>query len=59
MRWLVLFACALTLPAQRGFPERPHGRSMTITPKGIVATSQTLASQAGASMLARAATFHP
>lgn len=53
MRWLVLFACALALPAQRGFPERPHGRSMTITHKGIVATSQTLASQAGATMLAR------
>src|SRR5882724_603011 len=33
--------------------DRAHGRSMTITRAGIVATSQTLASQAGAQILAR------
>ena len=36
-------------PAQ----DRSWGRSMTITQRGIVATSQTLASQAGAQILAR------
>lgn len=36
------------------FPqERWHARSMTISQRGIVATSQTLASQAGAQILAR------
>src|SRR5436190_23957845 len=34
-------------------PERVHGRSMVISTKGIVATSQVLASQAGAVMLAK------
>jgi gamma-glutamyltranspeptidase/glutathione hydrolase len=33
--------------------ERAHARSMVITRQGIVATSQTLASQAGAQVLAR------
>jgi gamma-glutamyltranspeptidase/glutathione hydrolase len=33
--------------------DRSHARSMTITKSGIVATSQTLASQAGAAVLAR------
>ena len=33
--------------------ERPQGRSMTLSQRGIVATSQTLASQAGAQILAR------
>ena len=33
--------------------ERSHARSMVITRQGIVATSQTLASQAGAQILAR------
>ena len=33
--------------------ERSQARSMTITHGGIVATSQTLASQAGAQALAR------
>src|SRR5690242_1678975 len=33
--------------------DRPQARSMVITDRGIVATSQTLASQAGAQVLAR------
>ena len=37
------------LPAQ----ERSQARSMVIAERGIVATSQTLASQAGAQILAR------
>lgn len=40
---------AIALPAQ----DRSAGRSMTITRRGIVATSQTLASQAGTQILAR------
>src|SRR5512143_1329678 len=41
----------LSLPA---FPQdRSQARSMVISPGGIVATSQTLASQAGAQVLAR------
>jgi gamma-glutamyltranspeptidase / glutathione hydrolase len=43
--------CATTIHAQTG--SRDHGRSMTITRHGIVATSQILASQAGAEILAR------
>jgi gamma-glutamyltranspeptidase/glutathione hydrolase len=51
------FVCALTLlaaslPAQQN-NTREYGRSMTITRYGIAATSQILASQAGAEMLAR------
>src|SRR5579872_2748697 len=45
----VLLASAVTLFAQG----RDYGRSMVITQQGIVATSQTLASQAGAQILAR------
>src|SRR5215831_3774371 len=46
---------ALTLLAAAPlFPQgRDQGRSMTITQQGIAATSQTLASQAGAQILAR------
>src|SRR5882724_9448228 len=44
---LLIFAAAL--PAQ----DRSWGRSMTITRGGIVASSQTLASEAGAQILAR------
>jgi gamma-glutamyltranspeptidase/glutathione hydrolase len=36
-----------------GAQDRSTGRSMTITTRGIVATSQTLASEAGAQILAR------
>lgn len=53
-RKILLVAAALTLmqtdsPAQ----SREYARSMTISQGGIVATSQTLASQAGAMILAR------
>lgn len=44
------FVCAATAHAQMG---RNYGRSMVISQQGIVATSQVLASQAGAQMLAR------
>jgi gamma-glutamyltranspeptidase/glutathione hydrolase len=45
----LLLGFVAALPAQ----DRSWGRSMTITRGGIVATSQTLASQAGAQILAR------
>jgi gamma-glutamyltranspeptidase / glutathione hydrolase len=45
----ITFLVSSTLAAQ----DRSYGRSMTITPNGIVATSHTLASQAGAQMLAK------
>ena len=44
-----LFAFVVSLQAQG----RNYGRSMVITQQGIAATSQTLASQAGAQILAR------
>src|SRR5947209_6838662 len=50
-RWVLLimsFPSLLTL-AQ----DRPQARSMVITKRGIVATAQTLASQAGAQVLSR------
>src|SRR5580698_10579050 len=46
---LLLLASVAALWAQG----RDYGRSMTITQQGIVATSQILASQAGAQILAR------
>src|SRR5258706_781941 len=46
---IALCAAALLASAQ----DRSHARSMVITTGGIVATSQTLASQAGAAILAR------
>jgi gamma-glutamyltranspeptidase/glutathione hydrolase len=46
---LVLFVYTLTAVAQ----ERWQARSMVMTNQGVVATSQTLASQAGAQILAR------
>jgi gamma-glutamyltranspeptidase / glutathione hydrolase len=49
MKILTLLFLAASLQAQ----DRSHARSMTITKAGIVATSQTLASQAGAAVLAR------
>jgi gamma-glutamyltranspeptidase/glutathione hydrolase len=52
-----LFVLAISgtalLAQQSPFPGRDYGRSMTITQQGIVATTQILASQAGAEMLAR------
>jgi len=49
MRFLVLLMLAIPLYAQ----DRTQARSMVISDRGIVATSQTLASQAGAQVLAR------
>jgi gamma-glutamyltranspeptidase / glutathione hydrolase len=46
------FWLLLTLPLTMASQERTQARSMVITPLGIVATSQTLASQAGAQILA-------
>src|SRR5262245_38011873 len=47
---LLLSICALLFAEER--ISRDYGRSMTISTGGIVATSQTLASQAGADILA-------
>ena len=49
MKPAVALLSSLSLIAQ----SRDHGRAMTISTHGIVATSQTLASQAGADILAR------
>ena len=48
--WLLMFVVAAC--AQ----DRSQARSMVISDRGIVATSQTLASQAGAQILARGGT---
>jgi gamma-glutamyltranspeptidase/glutathione hydrolase len=40
-------------PPARRLPERVHARSMVLSTRGIVATSQVLASQAGAMILAK------
>jgi gamma-glutamyltranspeptidase/glutathione hydrolase len=47
----ILVSCILLLPAMA--QDRSHARSMVITRYGISATSYTLASQAGAQVLAR------
>src|SRR5579872_6085544 len=55
MRLARFFCLALVLPVAV-FPQftgRNYGRSMVIAQQGIVATCHTLASQAGAEMLAR------
>ena len=51
----IFFALAMTLLASLALAaqDRNYGRSMAITPNGIVATSHTLASQAGARILAK------
>jgi gamma-glutamyltranspeptidase/glutathione hydrolase len=49
MRQLLVFLLLIPAVAQ----DRNQARSMTISDRGIVATSQTLASQAGAQILAR------
>ncbi len=49
----VLLICATFAFPQSRPPERTHARSLTISPRGIVATSQVLASQAGAMILAK------
>src|SRR5262245_52933409 len=51
MRYL-LFLSFLMLPTANS-QDRSQARSMVISDRGIVATSQTLASQAGAQILAR------
>ncbi len=43
----------LVLVSSVGAQERSTARSMVVTTQGIVATAQTLASQAGAQVLAR------
>ncbi len=52
MRFALLFAVPVVLCGQAGLG-RNYGRSMVITQQGIAATSQVLASQAGAQILAR------
>jgi gamma-glutamyltranspeptidase/glutathione hydrolase len=47
--WFALLVCAVSAFGQA----RDYGRSMVITQQGIAATSQTLASQAGAQILAK------
>ena len=47
--WCTLLACGAAVFGQ----PRDYGRSMVITQQGIAATSQTLASQAGAQILAK------
>src|SRR5438132_10046830 len=52
MRLLALLL-AMTFPALSFAQDRSQGRSMVIAKRGIVATAQPLASQAGAQILAR------
>jgi gamma-glutamyltranspeptidase/glutathione hydrolase len=51
--FVLLTLSGVVLLAQPTLPGRDYGRSMTISQQGIVATTQILASQAGAEMLAR------
>ena len=53
MRTITLFFVGTLIPLALSAQDRNYGRSMVITPNGIVATSHYLASQAGARMLAR------
>lgn len=58
LKWLILMAVLLnSMPLGSQTPQSPldrtQARSMVMTRRGIVATSQTLASQAGAMILAR------
>jgi gamma-glutamyltranspeptidase/glutathione hydrolase len=50
---MLVFFAILLLPMATFAQDRSHARSMVISDRGIVATSQTLASQAGAQVLAR------
>ena len=52
MRPFTLFAMTLLTTTFLTSQDRSYGRSMVITPNGIVATSHYLASQAGAQILA-------
>ena len=53
VRCILLFALILAMAFEGVAQDRSYGRSMVITDRGIVATSQYLASQAGAQILAR------
>src|SRR5438128_6955997 len=53
MRTFILTAMSFLISTNLAAQDRPYGRSMVITPGGIVATSHALASQAGAQILAR------
>lgn len=53
MKAFTLVAMSLLMSAIMAAQDRSYGRSMVITPNGIVATSHYLASQAGAQILAR------
>src|SRR5438874_8013851 len=53
MRTFILTAMSFLVSTTLAAQDRAYGRSMTITPNGIVATSHTLASQAGAQVLAK------
>src|SRR5437879_5268675 len=53
MRSAILLTSFVLLAMSVSAQERSYGRSMVINDHGIVATSQTLASQAGAQILAR------
>jgi gamma-glutamyltranspeptidase/glutathione hydrolase len=52
-RACILFCLLLAIAAPLSAQDRSYGRSMVINDGGIVATSHTLASQAGAQILAR------
>ena len=53
MKAFTLVAMSLLMSAIMAAQDRSYGRSMVITPNGIVATSHYLASQSGAQILAR------
>jgi gamma-glutamyltranspeptidase / glutathione hydrolase len=53
LRCILLFVFLLAMAFEALAQDRSYGRSMVITDRGIVATSQYLASQAGAQILAR------
>jgi gamma-glutamyltranspeptidase/glutathione hydrolase len=51
--WMIVFIFAAPLMAAQEDPAREQSRSMVMTQYGIVATSQAVASQAGAAVLAK------
>ena len=53
MRLPILILLAMAFPSSNFAQDRSQARSMVIAKRGIVATAQTLASQAGAQVLAR------
>jgi gamma-glutamyltranspeptidase / glutathione hydrolase len=53
LRCVVVSALLLAMTSIAAAQDRSYGRSMVITDRGIVATSQYMASQAGAQILAR------